>query len=119
MYENARNKAAEKKAAAIENAASSTPSPKASGGPPKEVQLSWGVTAHDLSHKLNKAKELLGKGARVTVVLKDKKGADSVGKEGRKVVMQSVEKQLEGKGKLVKAPSTQGGMVLMEFVREG
>jgi translation initiation factor IF-3 len=121
LYTAAKNKAVAKKLAASTAPSPSSPTaapPKAPAGPPKEVHLTWGVTAHDLGHKLAKAKEFLAKGARVTVVLKDKKGAEAVGQQERKEVLEGVERALEGIGKLKKKPENKGGMVMMEFTRQ-
>lgn len=63
----------DKKAKALERAKDPTTTPGAGGGAPKEVHLTWGVSAHDLEHKLKKGKEMLARGKRVLVCLGDKK----------------------------------------------
>jgi translation initiation factor IF-3 len=40
----------------------------------KEVQLTWGVAAGDLTHKLNKVRQALEKGSKVDLVFAPKKG---------------------------------------------
>lgn len=49
-----------------------TASPGAGGT--KEIQLTWGVSSNDLSHKLSKARSQLLKGSRVAIVITTKKG---------------------------------------------
>lgn len=107
-------KAQSKKAKDAAPPAAGTPV-KNVAGPPKEVHLTWGVTAHDLSHKLAKAKELLEKGHRVVVVIANKKGADGVDGNKKDEVIQGVQTALEGFGKLRKEPENKGGQVLLEF----
>lgn len=87
----------------------------AAGGPAKEVHITWGVTMHDLSHKLGKARELLGKGHRVTVVINDKKGVAAVAPRARAEVIKGVETALSEIAKLKKQPTNKGASVFMEF----
>ncbi|KAK4705732.1 translation initiation factor IF-3, partial [Phenoliferia sp. Uapishka_3] len=87
----------------------------AAGGAAKEVHITWGVTRHDLGHKLNKARELLGKGHRVTVVINDKTGVAAVKPEQRKEVISGVEEQLKEVAVLKKLPKGKQGQVFMEF----
>lgn len=107
------------------SSSSSTPTPtpaapiiKAQSGPPKEVHLTWGVTAHDLGHKLAKAKEMLGKGHRLIVVMNNKKGAEVLDARGRAAVIENVAAVLEGHGKLAKPALNKGPQVMMEFKRD-
>lgn len=111
-------KQAKKTSANASSAASPTGKPKASApGPPKEVHLTWGVTPHDLSHKLAKARELLGKGSRVTVVLKDKQGAERPSNETKNRVVADVERSMTGSGKCVKK-GQRAGIWSLEFVAQ-
>ncbi|KAL8290061.1 hypothetical protein RQP46_003000 [Phenoliferia psychrophenolica] len=105
----------DRESAAAAQAAGGPVTGAAAGGPAKEVHITWGVTSHDLSHKLGKAKELLGKGHRVTVVINDKKGVAAVAARVRADVIKGVETQLEGVGKLKKQPTNKGAQVFMEF----
>ena len=113
-------KAVEKKekdsaAAAAAAAAGGPLTGAAAGGPAKEVHITWGVTSHDLSHKLGKAKELLGKGHRLTVVINDKKGVAAVAPRARAEVIKGVENALAEVAKLKKHPTNKGPSVYMEF----
>ena len=106
------------KAAAVAVAnGTSTAKLKAPSGPPREVQLTWGVSAHDLGHKLGKAKELLDKGNRVSVIISNKKGAEVLGAQARAGVIESVKKVMEGHGLLIKSPENKGAQVILEFKR--
>lgn len=87
---------------------------KAPAGPPKEVHLTWGVTPHDLGHKLSKARDFLAKGSRVVVVLKDKKGVEKVGKGVQQSVVGNVGEALKGSGRLVREQG-KGGEWRVEF----
>lgn len=109
-------KAQSKKAKDAAPPAAGTPV-KSVAGPPKEVHLTWGVTAHDLSHKLAKAKELLEKGHRVVVVVTNKKGSEGVDGKRKDEVIHGIQAALEGIGKLRKDPENKGGQVLLEFNR--
>ena len=106
------------KAAAVAVAnGTSTAKLKAPSGPPREVQLTWGVSAHDLGHKLGKAKELLDKGNRVSVIISNKKGAEVLGAQARAGVIDNVKKAMEGHGLLIKSPENKGAQVILEFKR--
>lgn len=117
VYAKQQEKKAAKAEAKSEAAISDAPTVKGPSGPPREVQLSWGVTSHDLGHKLGKAKELLSKGNRVAVIISAKKGADSVNDAGRAAVVADVIETLKEFGKPVKVPSSKGGQVTIEFKR--
>lgn len=109
--------------AAVENGGSGAttsagPAAKAlAPGSSKEVHLTWGVTPHDLNHKLAKAKQHLAKGHRLIVVLNNKQGADAVDARSRAEVIENVRKSFEGLGKVVKPPANKGAQVMMEFRR--
>ncbi|GAA5916294.1 hypothetical protein JCM5296_006821, partial [Sporobolomyces johnsonii] len=105
-------KAKDKKAKDAERAASTAAK---SGGETKEVHLTWGVSAHDLDHKLKKGKELLAKGHRLLVGLADKKRTAKVSPEVRDQLMKQVEQALEGHGTLKGRPTTRDGTVWLEF----
>jgi translation initiation factor IF-3 len=88
---------------------------KGSSAPPREVQLTWGVSSHDLGHKLNKAKELLQKGFRVQVIISPKKGADSIDAKGKARVIESVKLAIDEFGILAKPTENKGVQVILEF----
>jgi translation initiation factor IF-3 len=50
----------------------------------KTFEMSWAISGHDLSHRLERMKEFLGEGRRVEVVLAKKKG-------GRKATVEECE----------------------------
>lgn len=116
-YTKAQEKKEKDRVAAVTAAASPTPTLVGlnAGGPPKEVHLTWGVTAHDLSHKLAKAKELLGKGHRVTVIVNNKKDASPIAARAKAEVVKGVQDALAGVAKLRKPPGNKGEQVMMEF----
>ncbi|GAA6055074.1 hypothetical protein JCM3770_001783 [Rhodotorula araucariae] len=87
----------------------------AGGGAPKEVHVTWGVSAHDLEHKLKKGKEMLAHGKRVLVCLADKKRAVKVSPEVRQQVIRQVEHELQGAGTLQDRPANRDGVVVLEF----
>ncbi|GAA5901616.1 hypothetical protein JCM6882_006024 [Rhodosporidiobolus microsporus] len=105
-------KAREKKAKDAERA--KTPASAASG-PPKEVHFTWGVSAHDLGHKLKKGKEFLEKGGRVLVCLADKSGSVKASGEVKGQVIREVENALEGYGTLQGRPTIKHGATILEF----
>lgn len=123
-YQKAQAKKVTQKNAAAEGASTTAAPPtKNLAGPPKEVQLTWGVAPNDLVHKLKKAKELLGKGNRVTVVLSNKKGSsEKSDPKSRDEVIKGIRDALEGGevgAKLRRPVENKGSQVLMEFGRAG
>lgn len=112
-FERARAKKSSNKAT-TSDADAPQPKAKAPAGPPKEVHLTWGVTPHDLGHKLSKARDFLAKGSRVVVVLKDKKGVEKVGKGQQQTVVGNVVEAVKGSGKLVREQG-KGGEWRVEF----
>lgn len=110
-----KKQAAKKQSSPGDDKAGKSKSKSTASAPPKEVHLTWGVTAHDLSHKLSKARELLSKGSKVTVILKDKKGAERVSSAVKDQVMGDVESSLGGSGKCLKK-GQRGGLWSLEFV---
>lgn len=115
-------KAHTKKAPAPTTAAAGTPLKNLSG-PPKELQVSYHVTPHDLSHKLLKGAQLLAKGNRLSIILNIKKGQAAMGKgdkaqveEGIKMAVEAGDAEGEGKGKFKKRTERSDGVAL-EFWR--
>ncbi|GAA5968908.1 hypothetical protein JCM11641_000775 [Rhodosporidiobolus odoratus] len=107
------DKAREKKAKDAERAKSPA---SAANQAPREVHFTWGVSTHDLEHKLKKGKEFLSKGGRILVCLADKGGsAVKASGEVKKKVIQQVEKALEGHGVLQGQPTFKHGATLLEF----
>lgn len=90
---------------------------KAVAGPPKEIQLSFAVQSNDLGHKLTKAKDLLAKGNRLTIILAHKKGQDIITKQNRAALIQNIIDQLSSNAKLIKTPIDKGESVMLEFKR--
>lgn len=86
----------------------------AQGGAPKEVQLTWQVSKNDLGHKLNKAKELLGKGHRVVIILTRKKDGEAVSEQLKSQVVKDIEGALDGVGKL-RAVEKGAGQTRVQF----
>ncbi|GAA5843213.1 hypothetical protein JCM3766R1_006622 [Sporobolomyces carnicolor] len=107
-------KAKEKKAKDAERAATQVAN---AGGDVKEVHLTWGVSEHDLEHKLKKGRELLAKGHRLLVGLSDKKRAVKVSYDVRNQVVKQVEQALEGHGVLKGRPANRDGAVWLEFTK--
>ncbi|GAA5912850.1 uncharacterized protein JCM6883_004853 [Sporobolomyces salmoneus] len=107
-------KAKEKKLKDAERAATQIAN---AGGEIKEVHLTWGVSEHDLEHKLKKGRELLAKGNRLLVGLSDKKRAVKVSHDVRNQVIKQVEQSLEGHGVLKGRPTNRDGAVWLEFSR--
>ncbi|GAA5943158.1 Aim23p [Sporobolomyces koalae] len=107
-------KARDKKAKDAERAANQVAN---AGGELKEVHLTWGVSEHDLEHKLKKGRELLAKGNRLLIGLSDKKRAVKVSQEVRAQVVKQVEEALSGYGTLKGRPTTRDGAVWLEFSR--
>ncbi|BGP39644.1 hypothetical protein JCM10449v2_003595 [Rhodotorula kratochvilovae] len=106
----------DRKAKEQERAKDPAAAPGAGGGAPKEVHLTWGVSAHDLEHKLKKGKEMLARGNRVLVCLADKKRVPvKVGQEIRQQVIHQIEHELKGAGELRGRPANRDGMVVLEF----
>ncbi|SCZ89017.1 BZ3500_MvSof-1268-A1-R1_Chr6-3g08636 [Microbotryum saponariae] len=90
----------------------------ATGSPPKEIQMTWGVSTHDLEHKLKKGRQFLEKGHRVTVIIKNKAGAPHVPKEAQDTVIRNVEERFAEVGKLSRDPIYRGTWVYLEFTRK-
>ncbi|EPS42440.1 hypothetical protein H072_3544 [Dactylellina haptotyla CBS 200.50] len=84
----------------------------------KEVQISWGIDPHDLSHHLKKAGKFLGKGNRVEIMIAKKKGKAKVSAEKLEEMMAVVEDFLYyNGGKEVKTREGEVGMQLRLVVQ--
>ncbi|BGP15714.1 hypothetical protein JCM10213_006115 [Rhodosporidiobolus nylandii] len=107
------DKAREKKVKEQERA--KTPQ-SAANQPPREVHFTWGVSAHDLDHKLKKGKEFLEKGGRILVCLADKSGSKvKASGEVKGKVIRDVQNALEGFGTLQGRPTNKHGTTVLEF----
>lgn len=60
----------------------------------KEIQLSWGVSMNDLTHKLKKAQQVLDKGGRISIVIVSPRGAKAPPLPDRKVFVQMCREML-------------------------
>ncbi|BGP24250.1 hypothetical protein JCM10295v2_003160 [Rhodotorula toruloides] len=74
-------------------------------GSTKEVHVTWGVSPHDLQHKLKKGRGFLEKGYRLLVVIESKKGVPPIDKQGQGAVLKQIATILEGVGRQAGAPS--------------
>ncbi|GAA5877932.1 hypothetical protein JCM8547_007084 [Rhodosporidiobolus lusitaniae] len=107
------DKAREKKTKEAEKAKQPV---NAASSPPREVHFTWGVSAHDLDHKLKKGKEFLEKGGRLLVYLTDKSGTKiRASGEVRGKVIRDVQNALEGYGSLSGRPANKQGATVLEF----
>lgn len=61
----------------------------------KEVQMTWGVAAADLEHKLRKVREALDEGDRVAIAFSRKKGQVVLKREEMQMKMQELVDKLE------------------------
>lgn len=68
---------------------------EAGQGPPKELQLTWGIAGHDLAHKISRAREFLEKGHILVMTLAGKKGGERVSKEGKAELVNHIETELD------------------------
>lgn len=84
-------------------------------GSTKEVHVTWGVSPHDLQHKLKKGKDFLAKGYRLLVVIESKKGVPPVDKQGQRAVLNQIAKVLEDYGKQAGSPSGSYKETQVEF----
>lgn len=72
----------------------------------KEIQLTWGVSLNDLTHKLRKAKDTLRKGGRIALVVTAPSRSRAPPKEERQLFIDMCKSQLgqeEGKFTIWKA----------------
>lgn len=60
----------------------------------KELQLTWGVSLNDLSHKLKKASQVLDKGGRLALVISAPKGSKLPSKAEREAFVGSLKQHL-------------------------
>ncbi|KAI1658991.1 hypothetical protein F4813DRAFT_355325 [Daldinia decipiens] len=56
----------------------------------KELEISWGISAHDLGHKLRRLRQFLGLGLNVEVILAKKRHAKPVSADAADAVLEAV-----------------------------
>lgn len=85
---------------------------------PKQVELNWSIDNHDLSHRLKQMSGFLGKGRKVDIVLKKKRGKRVASKEEIEHVMDSVKEAIEAADAVEHKPMDgQPGRELWMFVK--
>lgn len=80
----------------------------------KEIMFGWTVSAHDLEHKLARAKAFLDKGNRVTIEIVRKKDQQLLTRDEKQEVIDRVASQLQ-EYKMMKPPAFVGGSCVMQY----
>jgi len=75
----------------------------------KEIQLTWGVDAADLEHKLKKARDELSEGLKVNIIFTKKKGQARMAAEEMEKTLEQVVEKLADVGKEYKDRDLRGG----------
>ncbi|KAL4075619.1 hypothetical protein J3A83DRAFT_4077190, partial [Scleroderma citrinum] len=86
-----------------------------SGEAPKEIQLTWGTAAGDISHKLAKARLHLEKGFKADVVFARRKGQELPTRKEMQARVEEVALELEDIAKEWKAREVTPTMTIMFF----
>ncbi|KAI0898098.1 hypothetical protein F4806DRAFT_461111 [Annulohypoxylon nitens] len=84
----------------------------------KEVEMSWSISAHDLSHKTKRIREFLGKGLTVEIALaKKRRGREATREEAQKVIttIREAIAQVDDVKETRKVEGTIGGFMKMYF----
>ncbi|KAI1097014.1 hypothetical protein F5B19DRAFT_435505 [Rostrohypoxylon terebratum] len=84
----------------------------------KEIEMSWSITPHDLSHKLKRIQTFLNKGLKVEISLaRKRRGRDATRDEAHRVILAIREavSQVEGVQETRKVEGTTGGFMKMFF----
>ncbi|KAI0852355.1 hypothetical protein F5Y00DRAFT_193746 [Daldinia vernicosa] len=84
----------------------------------KELEFSWGISAHDLGHKLRRLRQFLDLGLNVEVILAKKRGAKPVSTETAQAVLEAVRGVLglvDGAKETRKMDGRVGGVVRLYF----
>ncbi|KAI0884400.1 uncharacterized protein GGS22DRAFT_165540 [Annulohypoxylon maeteangense] len=84
----------------------------------KELELSWSITPHDLSHKLKKMRGFLSKGLSVEVILAKKRGGRAATKEEAMAVLDTIREnveQVDGAKETRKMDGSLGGVAKLFF----
>ncbi|KAK6951815.1 hypothetical protein Daesc_006340 [Daldinia eschscholtzii] len=84
----------------------------------KELEFSWGISPHDLGHKLRRLRQFLDQGLSVEVILARKRGGKPVPVETAEEVLKAVRaalKDVEGAKESRKMDGKVGGIVRLYF----
>ncbi|KAI0442621.1 hypothetical protein F4803DRAFT_518538 [Xylaria telfairii] len=84
----------------------------------KTLELNWAIAAHDLSHKMRRLNEFLGKGMRVELLLARKRGTrKATAEEGQELVRRVREAvaNVPGASEFKKMNGVVGGVLMMFF----
>lgn len=84
----------------------------------KEVEMSWSISPHDLSHKIKRIQEFLGKGLTVEIALaKKRRGREATREEAQRVITMIREAiaQVDDVKESRKVEGTIGGFMKMYF----
>ncbi|OTB18885.1 hypothetical protein K445DRAFT_314730 [Daldinia sp. EC12] len=84
----------------------------------KELEFSWGISPHDLGHKLRRLRQFLDQGLSVEVILAKKRGGKPVPVETAEEVLKAVRaslKDVEGAKESRKMDGKVGGIVRLYF----
>ncbi|XXG99842.1 hypothetical protein Hte_006183 [Hypoxylon texense] len=84
----------------------------------KELELSWSITPHDLSHKLRRLRSFLDAGLSVEVLLAKKRGGRAAAREEAVAVLAAVREavaEVEGAKEVRKMDGEVGGTVKLFF----
>ncbi|KAI0133082.1 hypothetical protein F4776DRAFT_626031 [Hypoxylon sp. NC0597] len=84
----------------------------------KELELSWSITEHDLSHKLRRLREFLSKGLNVEITLAKKKGGRTATREEAERVVARVREEvasIDGAKESRKMDGDVGGLAKLFF----
>ncbi|KAI1466285.1 uncharacterized protein F4812DRAFT_433496 [Daldinia caldariorum] len=80
----------------------------------KELEVSWGISAHDLGHKLRRLRGFLDQGLAVEVILARKRGGKPVSVEAAEAVLEAVKgamAEVEGAKETRRMDGRVGGIV--------
>ncbi|KAI1648172.1 uncharacterized protein F4817DRAFT_335145 [Daldinia loculata] len=84
----------------------------------KELEISWGISAHDMGHKLRRLRQFLDLGLNVEVILAKKRHAKPVPTETAEAVLEAVRGALtlvDGAKEVRKMDGNVGGVVRLYF----
>ncbi|KAI8960552.1 hypothetical protein F5Y11DRAFT_329408 [Daldinia sp. FL1419] len=84
----------------------------------KEMEFSWGISQHDLGHKLKRLRQFLDQGLLVEVILAKKRGRQPVSMETAQALLDAVREaagEVEGAKEVRKMDGKVGGVVRLFF----
>ena len=84
----------------------------------KTLELNWAIAPHDLSHKMKRLGEFLGKGMRVEILLARKKGSRKATAEEERALVKTIRDTalgVPGSGEFKKPDGRVGGVLMMFF----